>query len=136
MVLRALQAESSIEVADLSGADPKALPGDPRLERCRLVVGGAVFHYEGTVAVDIYGNKLYTGLVGFELVAVDARRGRRPFPPVVFAGRRQSDTVKADDDYSTSDRQVLKEWIDEAVKLASASMPKRFSRPVAQAASR
>lgn len=137
MVLRALKAERGIEVIDLGEeADLQHLADDPNFNRCSIVVGGAVFHYEGTVAVDIYGTKFFTGLVGFELVAADARRGRPTFPPVAFAGRRQSEPVKADDDFGTNDRQTFKDWIGEALKTASASLPARFVRPAVAAARR
>ncbi|MDA2917331.1 hypothetical protein MYX64_10925, partial [Nitrospinae bacterium AH_259_B05_G02_I21] len=118
---------------DLAGVDLKRLASDPRLGRCALLIGGAVFHYEGTVAVDIYGSKIYSGLVGFKLVAVEARWGRPLVPPVAFAGRRQSEPVKPDDDFGTSDRQTFKEWVGDALKVALASLPARFVRPVAAA---
>ncbi len=136
MVLRALKAERGIEVIDLADADLQHLDDDPNFNRCSIVVGGAVFHYEGTVAVDIFGTKLYTGLVGFELVAAEPRQGRMLVPPVAFAGRRQSEPVKADDDFGTNDRQTFKEWIGEALKTASASLPARFVRPAVAAALR
>lgn len=134
MALGALQREMAVEVLDLAGADPKALAVDPRIQSCQVLVGGAVFNYEGTVTVDIYGNKIFSGLVGYELVAVDVLQSRRLFAPVVFAGRRQSDVVRPDDDYGSSDRQVFNQWIAEALKVASASLPQRFARPTAQAA--
>ena len=136
VVRRALAAERAVEVVDMAGADLKRLASDPGLGRCSLLVGGAVFTYEGIVAVDLFGGRLYTAIVGFELVALDPHTGRMPFPPVVFAARRQSEVVKADEDYDASDRQVLDEWIDEALKAASASLPERFVRPAALAALR
>ncbi|MCH7923721.1 MAG: hypothetical protein IH975_11910 [Nitrospinae bacterium] len=136
MVLRALKAERGIEVIDLGEADLQHLADDPNFNRCTIVVGGAVFHYEGTVAVDIYGTKHFTGLVGFELVLADPSRGQLTFPPVAFAGRRQSEPVKADDDFGTNDRQTFKEWVGEALKTASASLPARFVRPAVAAARR
>ncbi|MDV2495560.1 MAG: hypothetical protein RX316_05030 [bacterium] len=132
-VLRALKSEPSIEVVDLAGADPKRLASDPRVGRCSVLVGGAVFNYEGTVAVDVFGAKTYSGLVGFELVAADPRRGRPLVPPVAFAGRRQSDPVKADEDFGSSDRQTFNEWVGEALKVASASLGPRFVRPTVAA---
>ncbi|MFQ5894159.1 MAG: hypothetical protein ACE5H5_07575 [Nitrospinota bacterium] len=136
VVLRALAAETTIEVVDLAEADPQRLVEDLRLARCAVFVSGAVFHYEGTVAVDLFGGKLYTGLVGYELVAVEPGRAQLLEPPVAFAGRRQSEVVKADEDFGTNDRQALQEWIDEAVRIASASLAARFVRPAAQAARR
>ena len=133
-VLRALASEPAIELVDLAGADLARLSSDPRVRRCALLVGGALFHYEGIVAVDIYGSKLYTAIVGFELVAAEPREGRPAFAPVAFAGRRQSEPVKTDDDTDRSDRAVLAEWIDEALKVASASLQARFTRPAAAAA--
>ncbi len=135
-VLKALRAAGGIEVVDLAGADVKNLGRDPRVARCSVLIGGAVFHYEGTVAVDIYGSKTYSGLVGFELVAADPRRGRPLVPPVAFAGRRQSEPVKADDEFGSSDRQTFEEWVGEALKIAAASLPARFARPTAAAARR
>jgi hypothetical protein len=136
VVLNALRAAGGVEVLDLAGADLKRISADPRIGRCGVLVGGAVFHYEGTVAVDIYGSKIYSGLVGYELVAADARRGRRLMPPVVFAGRRQSEPVRAEEEFGSSDRQVFESWIAEALKIASASLPSRFVRPAASAAQR
>ncbi|MDV2503421.1 MAG: hypothetical protein RX318_05670 [bacterium] len=135
-VLKALRAAGGIEVVDLAGTDLKRLAADPRMGRCAVLIGGAVFHYEGTVAVDIFGAKTYSGLVGFELVAADARRGRPLVPPVAFAGRRQSDPVKADEDFGSSDRQTFEEWIEEALKVAAASLPSRFVTPATSAAHR
>lgn len=135
-VLKALRAASGIEVVDLAETDVKNLGRDPRVARCSVLIGGAVFHYEGTVAVDIYGRKIYSGLVGFELVAADARRGRPLVPPVAFAGRRQSDVVRPDEEFGTNDRQVLGGWIADALKVASASLPSRFVTPATSAARR
>ena len=136
VVLRALRAAGGIEVVDLAGADLKRLAADPRMGRCAVLIGGAVFHYEGTVAVDIYGSKTYSGLVGFELVAADPRRGRLLVPPVAFAGRRQSDVVRPDEEFGTNDRQVLGGWIADALKVASASLSSRFVTPATSAAHR
>jgi hypothetical protein len=134
VVLQSLQREVAVEVQDLAGSDPKTLAADPRLRRCQVLVGGAIFNYEGTVTVDIYGRKIFSGLVGYELVAVDVRRGQRLFPPVVFAGRRQSEEVRPDDDFSSSDRQTFNQWVGEALKVASATLPQRFARPTAKGA--
>lgn len=134
LVVDALRREAAVEVEDLSGADPRSLAGDPRLGRCAVLVGGAVFHYEGTVAVDVFGNRTFSGLVGYELVAVDAEGGRRLLNPVVFAGRRQSESVKVDEDFGESDRQIFGQWVAEALKVASASLQERFARPLAMAA--
>jgi hypothetical protein len=133
-VLGALRAEQSLEVLDLAGTDAARLAGDPRFGRCDLLVAGAVFHYEGTVTVDLFDGKIFSGLVGYELAALEPGSGRRLTSPVVFAGRRQSDTIKDDEDASSSDRQIFEEWVKEALKVASASLPGRFVLPAVQAA--
>lgn len=134
-VLGAFRAEGSLEVLDLAGDGPTPSRGDPNLKRCTAFVAGAVFHYEGTVAVDIHGEKTFSGLVGYELVALDPRSGRKLTPPVVFAGRRQSDPIRADEEFGSSDRQTFGERVGEALEVASESLPERFVLPTARSLS-